>query len=367
MRHISVIWTVLLLLLVLSSGPLPAAESGTSKLTAEPQREAPYLVIQVKDFGPIAVELFPAAAPRNVANIESLARKGFYDGLTIHRVAPGFVIQGGDPKGDGTGGPDYTVPAEIGLKHVRGALAMARTGDDVNPDKASSSCQFYICLQDLPTLDNNYTVIGQTREGMAVVDSIAKVARDPGDKPLKPVVMQKVTVEMRPSARPEPEERDFMTIAFRGFGKVKVELFPEDAPRSVISVESLAAEGFYDGAKVDKVIPGFVIQGSDPNTGRGCCGRCPNVPSEFKRKNVRGAVGIGYAPRLTKASATCEFYICLADLPRLDSAGFAVIGQVVEGMPVVEKIAGVKCGTENRPSSPVVIANVRIETGKREE
>jgi cyclophilin family peptidyl-prolyl cis-trans isomerase len=112
-----------------------------------------------------------------VTNFLQLAKGGFYDGLTFHRVEPGFVVQGGDPMGNGTGGPGYTIPAEIGLPHIKGALAWARTGDEVNSERRSSGSQFYITLETTPFLDGNYTVFGQTIEGMEVVGKIR-----PGDK-----------------------------------------------------------------------------------------------------------------------------------------------------------------------------------------
>jgi peptidyl-prolyl cis-trans isomerase B (cyclophilin B) len=123
--------------------------------------------------GDIVVQLDAGAAPQTVNNFAFLAREGFYDGLTFHRVEPGFVIQGGDPLGSGTGGSGYTVPAEIGLPHVEGAIAMARRADEVNPARASSGSQFYITLAPTPFLDGGYTVFGQVIEGMEVVKSIA--------------------------------------------------------------------------------------------------------------------------------------------------------------------------------------------------
>jgi protein-export membrane protein SecD len=124
--------------------------------------------------GNIVAQLNTEAAPQTINNFVFLAEQGFYDGLTFHRVEPGFVIQGGDPMGTGSGGPGYTVPAEIGLEHVEGALAMARRGDDVNPERASSGSQFYITLAPTPHLDGAYTVFGQVVEGMDVVQSISK-------------------------------------------------------------------------------------------------------------------------------------------------------------------------------------------------
>jgi cyclophilin family peptidyl-prolyl cis-trans isomerase len=159
--------------------------------------EGKYMVISVKigekALGKIKIELYPKEAPKTVANMIKLVNQGFYNGLTFHRVIAGFMIQGGDPKGDGTGGPDYTIPAEFSpkLTHIRGAVAMARTD---NPTKASSSCQFYICHGEPHFLDNNYTIFGQVVEGMDVVDQIAGVKKDARDKPLTPVVMDKVTI-----------------------------------------------------------------------------------------------------------------------------------------------------------------------------
>jgi len=123
--------------------------------------------------GDIVVQLDASAAPLTVNNFVFLAKQGFYDNLTFHRVEPGFVIQGGDPTGTGAGGPGYTVPAEIQLPHIEGAIAMARRADEANPTRASSGSQFYITLAPTPFLDGAYTAFGQVVEGMDVVQSIA--------------------------------------------------------------------------------------------------------------------------------------------------------------------------------------------------
>lgn len=122
--------------------------------------------------GQITCELFPDKAPLSVTNFINLAKGGFYNGLTFHRVVPNFVIQGGDPDGTGSGGPGYTVQAEIGPLHKAGALAWARLPDSVNPQKRSSGSQFYITLEAVPYLDGEYTVFGQTISGMDVVKKI---------------------------------------------------------------------------------------------------------------------------------------------------------------------------------------------------
>ncbi len=133
--------------------------------------------------GNITVELYPKEAPLSVTNFVQLAKGGFYNNLTFHRVVPNFVVQGGDPQGTGAGGPGYTIPAEIKgnpHRHVEGALAWARTGDEVNPQRRSSGSQFYITLAPTPFLDDQYTVFGKTVAGMDVVKKIAQ-----GDKILK--------------------------------------------------------------------------------------------------------------------------------------------------------------------------------------
>ena len=126
------------------------------------------------DRGEIVVELYATEAPKTVANFEKVSKDGFYNNLTFHRVEPGFVVQGGDPAGNGTGGPGYELPAEISPteKHLRGTLATARRGDQVNPDRKSSGSQFYICLAPAPFLDGQYTLFGAVIKGMSVVDQI---------------------------------------------------------------------------------------------------------------------------------------------------------------------------------------------------
>ncbi len=125
-------------------------------------------VITLDKGNEIRIEFFPADAPKTVENFVTLAKKGFYNGLAFHRVVPDFVVQGGDPKGNGTGGPGYTIKAEFSKrKHVRGTLAMARSQ---HPDSAGS--QFYITYGPTPHLDGSYTVFGQVTSGMEHVDRI---------------------------------------------------------------------------------------------------------------------------------------------------------------------------------------------------
>ncbi len=127
--------------------------------------------------GDITCQLNTEKAPLSVTNFIQLAQMGFYNGLKFHRVVPNFVVQGGDPDGTGADGPGYTVAAEIGLPHHKGALAWARQGDHVNPKKRSSGSQFYITLEATPFLDGEYTVFGQTIKGEDIVQKIRQ-----GDK-----------------------------------------------------------------------------------------------------------------------------------------------------------------------------------------
>jgi len=144
----------------------PAAKPAEPKKGSKPVKQT--AEITMEKGGVIVIEFYPADAPKTVENFVKLANKGYYNGVTFHRREENFVIQGGDPKGNGTGGPGYTIPAEFNKqKHVRGAVAMARTQD---PNSAGS--QFYICLAPANFLDGQYTVFGIVTKGMDVVDKV---------------------------------------------------------------------------------------------------------------------------------------------------------------------------------------------------
>lgn len=211
-----------------ASTETPAAADGQA--SKAPAGEA--MVLIETNLGNIKVKLYDST-PQHKENFLKLAREGFYNGTLFHRVIPGFMIQGGDPDSRnaqpgqrlGVGGPGYTIPAEIGAKHFRGALSAARQGDQVNPEKRSSGSQFYIVqngpvpeaqlnqiiqqkglqytpeerdyylkVGGTPFLDGDYTVFGQVVEGLDVVDKIAAVQRDGADRPVQDVKMTKVSV-----------------------------------------------------------------------------------------------------------------------------------------------------------------------------
>ena len=154
-------------------------------------------IINIKDYGTIKVELNPAEAPITVENFVKLAKSGFYTGLTFHRVIKNFMIQGGCPIGNGTGGPGYGIKGEFKsngvnntISHKRGVISMARAYD---PDSAGS--QFFIMHKDGPYLDGNYAAFGETIEGIEVVDKIASVRTSPSDRPYTPVIIESITIE----------------------------------------------------------------------------------------------------------------------------------------------------------------------------
>ncbi|CAJ1609189.1 peptidylprolyl isomerase [Clostridium perfringens] len=157
----------------------------------------PIVTIEMATGEKIKIELYPEIAPNTVRNFVSLVKKGFYDGLTFHRIIPGFMIQGGCPEGTGMGNPGYRIKGEFtrnqfqnNLKHSRGVISMARA---MNFDSAGS--QFFIMHENSPHLDGQYASFGKVIEGMDVVDKIANVKTDYNDMPDEPQVMEKVTVE----------------------------------------------------------------------------------------------------------------------------------------------------------------------------
>ena len=163
------------------------------------------VIIEMDNGGIIKLALDASAAPNTVKNFLSLADKGYYDGLTFHRIIPGFMIQGGCPDGTGMGGPGYSIKGEFAangvknpLKHKRAVISMARA---MNPNSAGS--QFFIMHQDAPHLDGQYAAFGQVTEGMDVVDAIAAVPTGYADRPIEPVRIKKVTLEGETVEEPE--------------------------------------------------------------------------------------------------------------------------------------------------------------------
>ena len=177
--------------------------------------ENPIMTITMADGGKIVCELYPEKAPQSVRNMISLANKGFYDGLIFHRVISGFMIQGGCPKGTGTGGPGYCIKGEFklnrvnnNLKHTRGVLSMARSSA---PNSAGS--QFFLMHADAPHLDGQYAAFGKLTSGLEVVDQIASVETDRSDRPKTEQKIASITVDTHgvdyplPTKYPDPYGR----------------------------------------------------------------------------------------------------------------------------------------------------------------
>lgn len=241
-KRLGVMLLLMLVLLVVASGcGAGKSNSGGDSLgsggsntpteapTETPEEEGPALLgpdkhpvvtVELSNGKTVKLELYPEVAPNTVNNFVSLVQKGFYDGLTFHRVIPGFMVQGGDPEGTGMGGPGYGIAGEFTengfenkLKHTRGVLSMARAQD---PDSAGS--QFFIMVEDYPSLDNKYASFGKVMEGMEAVDEIVNQTRDANDKPLPttdengnsvaPITMKKLTVDTRGMTFEEPKKAE---------------------------------------------------------------------------------------------------------------------------------------------------------------
>ncbi|MGP7815813.1 peptidylprolyl isomerase [Niallia sp. 01092] len=199
--------SLFLLMLVLTACGTDKDKGKESNTGFKKGDDYPVATITMDDGATIDVELNPEMAPNTVNNFISLVNKGFYNGLTFHRVIPDFMIQGGDPNGDGTGDPGYSIKGEFSsngvennLKHERGVISMARSND---PDSAGS--QFFIMVENAQHLDGKYAAFGKVIKGMDVVDKIVQVDRDASDKPKVDVVIKKVTVDTKGVKYPAPE------------------------------------------------------------------------------------------------------------------------------------------------------------------
>lgn len=175
----------------------------------------PVATIEMEDGGIIKIELYPDIAPNTVNNFIALAKAGYYDGLIFHRVIPGFMIQGGDPNGDGSGGPGYNIKGEFSdnghknnLAHTRGVISMARrSGTLWNPEAGynTAGIQFFIMVEDAPHLDRQYASFGMVTEGMDVVDNIVNVPTDSSDKPYVDQRIKTITIETFGVEYPAPK------------------------------------------------------------------------------------------------------------------------------------------------------------------
>jgi peptidylprolyl isomerase/peptidyl-prolyl cis-trans isomerase B (cyclophilin B) len=346
---------------------LPETAGDQQSYSAPPAMEIDpekfYVATIQTEEGEITVELLPEQAPKTVNNFVFLAREGFYDDTTFHRVIPGFMAQGGDPTGTGMGGPGYTFEDEFSpqLAHDRlGTLSMANSGPNTN------GSQFFITYAPTPWLDNRHTVFGRVIGGLETLFSLSP--RDPEEATAPGDTIESVTITERdtpptpeippneelplpeePQARnamyPRPPameidpEVDYRATIVTSKGEIVVDLNAEAAPVTVNNFVFLAQQGFYDGLTFHRVEPGFVIQGGDP-TGTGQGGPGYLLPPEIGLEHVEGAIAMARLPdqgNPRRMSSGSQFYITLDSTPQLDGE-YTVFGQVIEGMDVVQSI-----------------------------
>lgn len=399
----------LLLALLLCVGCLVSCEK--NKYTIEDKKitvsktETDYVMIDVKNYGQIVIRLYPDIAPETVKNFKKLVSEKFYDGIIFHRVIENFMIQGGDPDGNGTGGSSQTIKGEFSsngvknnLKHTRGVVSMARAN---NPNSASS--QFFICHQtnvQTANLDGNYAAFGYVVLGMNVVDAIATTPTDANDKPINEVVMNAVRfvnideeevkditpIIATPPSTIAPSQNiahdaldfstvdpakvtlsetatDYVKITVKNHGDIILRLYPDVAPTTVANFKQLVSEHFYDGSIFHRVIADFMIQGGAPS---GSGSGAQAIAGEFTSngfvnnlKHVRGVLSM--ARTSDPDSATSQFFICHATKPHLDGQ-YASFGYVVSGIDVVDSIASVATNSNDKPLSNVIMESVRFVT-----
>lgn len=357
------------------------------------------------------IETYPEYAPRTCENFIELVESGFYNGLTFHRIVDGFVAQGGDPKGDGTGNSGKKIVGEFAnnghrndLSHTRGVVSMAR-GNSNN----SASCQFFICFDDCSSsLDGNYAAFGKVIKGMENVDAFLSVPRTSNgfngeiSTPVTPIVIASakvITDEVyneltqgeiitTPVKAPESETVTDTTKKNPTIGGVTtlknervrftmadgssfvIETYPSYAPVTCQNFINLVNEGFYEGLTFHRIYEGFVAQGGDPK-GDGTGGSDKAIVGEFGSNghnntlsHKRGVVSMARKGN-DKNSATSQFFICYDDCSASLDGNYAAFGKVVEGMEVVDGFLNVERtynsnGEMSKPVTPIVIEKAEV-------
>jgi len=354
--------------------------------------------ITVKNYGIITLTLDETIAPITVKNFIELAKSGFYDGLTFHRIIEGFMIQGGDPNGDGTGGSPNKITGEFAVNgipnaipHVRGVISMARRSYPYD----SASSQFFIMHQNYYDLDGQYAAFGWVTSGMEFVDAICE------DTPVTDnngTVLDKNQPEIRSvrvlennsenenkkeditgketygeafsadlSINPEGHTLRNVEIKVKNYGIITLTLDETIAPITVANFIKLAEEGFYDGLTFHRILEGFMIQGGDPK-GNGTGGSSETIKGEFSANGVannllhtRGVISMARAKAMNSASS--QFFIMHEESPHLDGQ-YAAFGWVTSGMEFVDQICEytpvIDTDGTVRPESQPQIISVRI-------
>lgn len=365
--------------------PVPDPEGGRPLASLEPQQrldlyqEAPDLAIESDKVyvatiettkGDIVVELYAREAPLSVNNFVVLSSLGYYDGLPMVPLPEAAVVLAGDPLGTGEGGPGYTVPAELGVPNLEGAVGWLRLPDQVNPERASSGSQFYITLAPAPQLDGNLTVFGQVIDGLQVAGQVetgdviqeitiseADERRAPTPPPPTPTPPPVAPVldpaGDRPLADISPAERDgyfntppamqlqsgvdYVARIVTEKGDIVVDLFEEQTPSTVNNFVVLADLGFYDNTTFHRVIEDFMAQAGDPSgTGRGGPGY--TFADEFVPELVHDSAGILSMANAGPNTNGSQFFLTFAPTPWLDGL-HTVFGKVIEGEDVLGQIS----------------------------
>lgn len=374
--------------------------------TAEHQK----VLFTMENGSTFIIETYPEYAPRTCENFINLVESGFYDGLTFHRIVEGFVAQGGDPEGDGTGSSDKKIIGEFAangvqndLSHQRGVVSMAR-GDDPN----SASCQFFICYDDCSaSLDGKYAAFGKVVDGMETVDAFLNIGRVAGEfssevsTPVTPIVIEKAevidvnstqeavlvtdiptesesladgetTTEPRlPIGNLEQLESAKVRFTMADGSTFVIETYPEYAPRTCANFLNLVESGFYNGLTFHRVVDDFVAQAGDPN-GNGTGGSSETIVGEFEMNghrndlsHTRGVVSMARQSN-DMNSASSQFFICYRDCSDSLDGKYAAFGRVIEGMEVVdsflevERVASGFSYEASTPVTPIVIAKAEV-------
>ncbi len=370
----------------------PAASSGADAPQAaavdavnytKPEKGDKIIIMNIKDYGEVRIRLFPEYADKGVENFIGLAEKGYYDGLTFHRVINDFMIQGGDPEGTGMGGEsiwggEFDGGSDPHLINCAGALVYANSGSTAtdgsqfyivtgttydDADIANMESYYGIKLTDAnkeiykkyggaPWLDGQYTVFGQVYSGLDVVFKVSKAAADGNDKPYNDIIMESVKVgeydgeevkfypsdydmdsikaETIPVANfTPPEEGDtIVEMNIKDYGTVKIRFFPEYADKGVENFIEHAKEGYYDGLTFHRVINDFMIQGGDPE-GNGTGGESiwgGKFDGGTDPHLIHAAGAVAYANSGSTATNGSQFYIVTGQVyseDELTSAGYS--------------------------------------------
>lgn len=328
----------------------PKPPSPPAEVQEKSNPENPVMTIELQSGGRIEIELLPQAAPNTVNNLIALAQRGYYDGLSFHYIIADSIVMGGSsPAGD----PGYRIAGEFAaggvnnpIPHKRGTVSLFNSG---HPD--SGAAEFFFVLGDAADLDGSYAAFGRVLKGIEHVERISRgpateqgLARDPVETMKKVTVdtMNKqydapTTTEAWGEALPNP----VVTLEIEAGGVIKIELLPAVALNTVRNFVALVERGFYDGLRFHRIIPGFMIQGGDPQ-GNGTGGPGHAIFGEFAANGIpnnlsheRGVISMARSQH--HDSAGSQFFIVVGEARSLDRQ-YAGFGRVLEGMDIVDRI-----------------------------